>query len=61
MKKVEFRPGDLSDRAFTQYSTCDYKFFVDTNGTYYVGETAGTSSKVGLLKDVDDFLISLEC
>lgn len=61
MKKIEFRPGDLSDRAFTQYSTCDYRFFADANGTYYVGETAGTSNKVGSLKDVDDFLISLEC
>ena len=60
MKKVEFRPGELSDRAFTQYSGSDLYFWKDNDGVYYVGETKGTSGRVGTIEEVEEYLISLE-
>lgn len=60
MNKVQFTPGDISDRAFTQYSGCDFNFWKDNNGVYYVGETKGTAEKIGTIEDVEEFLLSYE-
>lgn len=56
MKRVEFRPGDLSDKAFEEYSGSDFKFFLGADGLYYI-ENLGYE-KVGTLQDVEDLLLA---
>lgn len=58
LKRVELRPGDVSEAAFEEYSGNDCRFWVDTEGTYYVGESAGTAELVGSLEDVQGYLMS---
>lgn len=67
MKKVEFRPGDLSEKAFEAYSGSDLTFwkeFVDNDwyvgDMYYVGESKGTAERVGTIKQVEEFLLCFE-
>lgn len=58
LKSVELRPGDVSGAAFKEYSGNDCRFWIDSNGAYYVGESSETAELVGSLEDVQDYLLS---
>lgn len=58
LKSIELRPGDVSDIAFEEYCGSDNRFWVDAEGVYYVGESAGTAEKLGNLEDVQSYLMS---
>ena len=64
MKKVEFRPGDLSEKAFEAYSGSDFTFWKEvvdndryTGDIYYVGESKGTAERVGTIEQVEEFFL----
>lgn len=44
MKKVEFRPCDMSEKAFKWYSGCDLEVTEDAGTYYYGGEKIGSLS-----------------
>lgn len=56
MKKVEFRPGDLSEKAYEEYSGSSFEFYQGKDGLYYI-EGIGFE-KVGTISDVEELLIS---
>lgn len=58
MKRKEFKPNELSKKAFDIYSNSDMVFWQDIDGIYYVSDT-GSSQKfqVGNICDVEEYLI----
>lgn len=58
MKKAEFRPGDLSEKAYEEYSGSSFEFYQGKDGLYYI-EGIGFE-KVGTINDVEEFLISFQ-
>ena len=59
MKKREFREYELREKAFEIYSNCDYVFYENSDGEFFVANNAYSKPFMclnGTLDDVNDFL-----
>lgn len=54
MKKHEFRPGELTDKAFNYYSGTDETFYMGENGHFYTSGGGGVWEDLGDLQEVNE-------
>ena len=57
--KKEFRPEELSKKAFEVYSNSDFVFYEYNNKYYYADNSRETPIELGTIESVESFLIAL--
>lgn len=59
MKKFEFMPYDLNEKAFEIYSISDFTFYIDDSGCFWCAENSKAKplEKLETLKDVEEYLL----
>ena len=60
MKRYEFREWELTEEAFDVYSSSDFVFYKDTDGTFFVSDNKYYIPNMvgdGTLQDVEEFLL----
>ena len=58
MKRKEFRPEELTEKAFDVYSNSDFEFYTEKD-EYFVAYNANDThpQKLGTIDDVESFLL----
>ena len=57
--KKEFRPEELSQKAYIIYSNSDFVFYQDGEKYYYADNNRDNPSELGTIESVNDFLESM--
>ena len=61
MKKHEFSPAELSERAYAVYISSSFTFYKSDKGIYYCADNQSSTAldEIGTLADVEEFLTSI--
>lgn len=61
IKKYEFCPSELSERAYAVYINSSFTFYKSNQGIYYCADNQSSTEidEVGSLADVEEFLTTI--